>query len=363
MRVLVCLPPARTSNELDLLAAMPDTSLTVVSGPSGPRPKSHGHSFVLPARRVPFVGGHEGRTAAPAWLAGMRRLDPGQVDVVASLELFSFGSFQAARLARRLHVPHAVLIFENLRDSPLYRLPPWREITRRVVRTGDLFVCFSEHARRHALDVGCAPGRCVVVHPGVDTEAFSPRAEGRMVEPIVIFVGMLRSDRGADKGVVEIVEACRRLAAEVAGLKLVVVGDGPLRPELARLAARERFIEVLGGRARTDIASLLRSARVFVLAPKRTPKWAEQFGFALVEAMASGLPVVSTRSGVVPEVVPGWNPLVAEGDVDSLADGIRAALSSAGDDWGRRNRADALARFDVRRQGGALRDALATVVG
>lgn len=356
MRVLLCLPPARISNELDLFRAMPDTELVVVADRAV---EEADRQIVLPARRLPLLGGREGWTAAPAWLRGLPVLDPGPVDVIASLELLSFGSRQAAALARRMGVPHAVTVFETLADNPLYRLPAWRGNTKRTVASADAFVCFTRRAAAHAVTLGCPTDRCTVVHPGVDTERFRPAAGGLAAAPTVMFVGMLRADRGADKGVVEVVEAAGRLAPTLDGLKLRLVGEGPLEPELTRRARVTPFLEVLGRQPRHALPRLLHDARVLVLASKRTAKWEEQFGFVLVEAMASGLPVVATRSGAIPEVVPEWNPLVGEGDVRALAEGISAALGPAGEEWGRRNRAHAMEHFDLQVQGRVLAERLA----
>lgn len=360
LRVLLCLPPARTSNELELFRAMPDVDLIVASDRTQP---TADHNLVLRALRLPIVGGREGWTAAPAWLAGLGRVNPGRVDVVVSLELFSFGSAQAGALARRLGVPHVVTVFETLARNPLYRAPPWRWITRRVVASADLFVCFSRRAADHADVLGCPGDRCVVVHPGVDVDTFRPPPGGRVDRPSVLFVGMLRSDRGADKGVAETVAACQRLAGEIDGLRLVMVGEGPLRHGLEARSAALPFLCVRGYRPRQEVAVLMSEARVLVLASRPTAKWEEQFGYVLVEAMASGLPVVATRSGSIPEVVPEWNPLVPEGDVEALAEGIRSALGDEGDDWGHRNRAHVVQHLNLARQGSALRDALAEVSG
>lgn len=359
MKALLCLPPARISNELDLFRAMPDWELTVVTDRER---VSADRSIRLAPRRVPVVGGHEGWTAAPAWLRGLTRLQPGPVDVVVSLELFSFGSLQASGLARRLGVPHVVTIFETLADNPLYRVPPWRQITRRVVSTAAGFVCFTRRAAAHAVLLGCPEQRCVVVHPGVDTARFFPTGDVDSRRPVVLFVGMLRADRGADKGVLDVVDACARLQRDGARLRLVLIGEGPLGPALVQRAVKQPFLQVLGRRPRDEVAQLMRQAGTLVLASRRTAKWEEQFGFVLAEAMAAGLPVVATRSGAIPEVVPDWNPLVDEGDVESLAEGIRLALGPKGSQWGCRNRRYVEEHLELRKQGAALSEALRGII-
>ena len=107
---------------------------------------------------------------------------------------------------------------------------------------------------------------------------------------------------------------------------------------------------------------MYQEARSFIIAPKTRWLWAEQFGFASVEAMASGLPVVITDSGAVPEVIPDWNPVCPQGDVDTLAKGIVAAMGAAGDDMGRRNRACVEERYDDVNQAAELRSWLGALV-
>jgi glycosyltransferase involved in cell wall biosynthesis len=355
MRVLVCLPPARLSNELDTLAAMPDCELIALA--DRPVPAAD-RTIVLPARRLPWLGSPEAWTAALAWLRGVDDVDVGPVDAVVSLELCSVFSIQAHRLARRLGAPHVVLIAETLADNAVYRFPPWRQMTRRTARRADRFICLTQLARRHALARGVAPERAVVIPPGVELAHFAPPPGGRTAAPVVLFAAQLRADLGADKGLREVVAACEKIAPEVPDLVLRVVGDGPLRPWVEGEARRLPFLEVLGPRPRAEVAELMRGARAFAVAPARTPKWSEQFGFVLVEAMASGLPVVTTASGAIPEVVPDWNILVPEGDVDGLASGLRAALGPDGDSWGRRNRAWAERSFALAEQGRAYRDVL-----
>jgi glycosyltransferase involved in cell wall biosynthesis len=355
MRVLVCLPPARTSHEIDTLAAMPDCELIALAD----RPVAAAdRTIVLPARRLPWLGRPEAWTLALAWLRGVDEVDVGPVDAVVSLELCSVFSLQAHGLARRLGAPHVVLVEETLANNVVYLFPPWRQMTRRTAERADRFICWTPLAQSHAIARRAPADRTVVVAPGVDVELFHPAPEGRAAAPVVIFVAQLRANFGADKGLREVVAACEQIAPEVPDLVLRVVGDGHLREWIENEARRLPFIEVLGARPREQVADLLRSARVFAMAPARTPKAAEQFGFSLVEAMASGLPVVTTASGAVPQVVPDWNRLVPEGDVDGLAATLRMALGPEGDAWGRRNRETVESSFSLAGQGRAYRDAL-----
>ena len=173
------------------------------------------------------------------------------------------------------------------------------------------------------------------------------------------FVGELRPD----KGIETVLAACDLIADKVGErFRLVVIGDGALRSKVETAAASRRWLDVRGQVSREDIAHALRSSRAFVLAPQSHRRWAEQFGYASVEAMACGLPVVATTCGAIPEVVPSFNPLVAENDVRGLAAGLLAALGPDGDDWGRRNVDYVAAHYSLDVTSRSLRDTLEAVV-
>src|SRR5262249_31509136 len=188
MRALVVLPPSKTSLELDLFRAMPDWDVEVVTG-AGFGPDDADHH--LRAVRVPYLGRPERWTAALAWHRGLSNAAAARVDVVVSFELHAPVSAQARRLARHLRVPHVVGIWETLPDNPLYKVPPWRSFLRGLRRSADLFVCFTERARRHSVSLGCAPERCAVVNPGVDLDQYRPRVGGLPDVGIMLFVGEL----------------------------------------------------------------------------------------------------------------------------------------------------------------------------
>ena len=168
--------------------------------------------------------------------------------------------------------------------------------------------------RRYRLD----PARVVVTPNGVDP-AFSPQGPRPEVAPYILFVGALRSR----KDPVTALEALARLPSD---MRLVMIG--PPRAETDRVRATisrldlEHRVEILGHVSQTVLTAYYRGAQCFVL-----PSLYEGFGLPVVEAMASGTPVVSTTVSAIPEVAEGAAILVPPKDPDALADGILRALA------------------------------------
>jgi glycosyltransferase involved in cell wall biosynthesis len=349
LNVLLCLAPAKVSEpRIAGYQQIPNSRVVLVGHESrDPAP----NLIRLPAWRLPYLGAPERWTAALSWYRNFGRPDPGPVDCVMSLEMHSPTSFQANRLAKRLGVPHVVTVAEVLNPYPLYSLPPWRQFCRSVSKSADAFVCNVEMARQSAIAVGCDPDKCVVIAPGVDVKKFSPKIGGTAASPVLLFVGELRPD----KGVLDVIAAADLARTRIPDLRLVIVGDGPLRGDVVELARRYSFIDYRGKVQREQLPGVFREARSFIIAPKTRPFWAEQFGFASIEAMASGLPVVITDSGAVPEVIPDWNPICPQGDVNALAAAIVTTQSSTGEVLGKMNRTQAEEHFDVGKQALSLR--------
>jgi glycosyltransferase involved in cell wall biosynthesis len=146
---------------------------------------------------------------------------------------------------------------------------------------------------------------------GVDSAAFSPafrsaalRAEiGADGVPIVLYVGRL----GREKNLHYLIAAIELLRHSGTPFKLVIVGQGPMRRTLARRLPEAHFTGHIEG---ADLARWYASADVFVF-----PSTAETFGNVVLEAFASGLPVVAVGGGAVGELVtPNANGLLAPAD-------------------------------------------------
>jgi glycosyltransferase involved in cell wall biosynthesis len=161
-------------------------------------------------------------------------------------------------------------------------------------------------------------GKIAVTPNGVD-DAFRPDGPSRTGPPYLLFVGTLQPRKDP-------VCAVRALARLDSDLRLVMAGPAKqaaaaTRAEIDRLGLGAR-VELTGHVSKTELAQLYRGAACLVF-----PSRYEGFGLPAVEAMACGTPVVAARSSALPEVVGDAGILVAPGDADALADGVRRALA------------------------------------
>jgi glycosyltransferase involved in cell wall biosynthesis len=207
----------------------------------------------------------------------------------------------AARLSgvgavvRSVHVPPLTPV--GPRDRLLLRIRD-RQLAK--------IICVSEQTRReHLAALGRDEQKCTVVHNGVDLRRFSPDVTPLDVRkefgldhhaPVIGTVSRLGETR---KGIDHFLDAVPPIAARYPAARFLIVGDGPLRPDLERKAEALGVADkVVFTGHRDDVPALLAAMRVFA-----SPSLFEACQYNLLEAMAMGLPVVSTPAGVAPEVV------------------------------------------------------------
>jgi len=236
-------------------------------------------------------------------------------------------------------------------------LPGMKALYDLLLAASDRVICVSEDLRGAAVARGADPARTEVVRRGVDLDRF-PRVErsGRDPEaPLrILMVGRLVPKKGHRMAL----EAAARLATAGVAFRLRVLGEGEEGPALRSLARHHGLGGYLewGGVCAPEAVPGELAAADLLLHCAVTPPGGDREGIpnAVVEAAATGLPVVGTRHGGIGEVVTdgetGW--LVDEGDVGGLA---RALCDAAGRPGRRRALGEAAAararaRFDVRTQ-------------
>jgi glycosyltransferase involved in cell wall biosynthesis len=203
--------------------------------------------------------------------------------------------------------------------------------------------------------------KCEEVPLGVDTARFT--ATSLPDEPVILFLSVLLPRKGYDV----LLRAMPLVRARIPHVRLILAGDDPrgLRPH-AEQRARELgivdSIEFAGSIPTAGAPAIYRRARVFC-----QPSLGEPFGLTILEAMASGRPVVATNAGGVPGFVQdGVNGLlVPPGDATMLADALVTMLENRdlATRTGAANRDAAVRRFDWERVVDRIEDAYARARG
>jgi len=236
------------------------------------------------------------------------------------------------RRARR--TPVVLYTAQNIRK----RYPvPFRWLERWALREASGISACNAAAARIVEDKGFA-GRARVIPLGVDLQRFSPadaaahagrgatrsdayRDPGAVATITVGFLGRLVPE----KGLTVLLEA----VAQDPRHHLRIGGSGPLRAQLeasVATAGLSNRAEFLGPVDPDDVVSFYGALDVLAVPSLPTPTWTEQFGRVAVEAMACGVPVVSSDAGALPDVVGAAGIVVPAGDAAALA----VALAEAG---------------------------------
>lgn len=269
----------------------------------------------------------------------------------------------ALPLARRLGVPLVTTLrgyeVTRSRANLLASLrPSWMRYAlreARLARSGALFLAVSEALRVQAIARGFPAERTLTQYNGIDLARFRP--QGRPREAVVLHVARLVEKKGTAVLLRAFVQVADRA-------ELVILGDGPLRPALERqaaqlgIAAKVRF---MGHQDAEAVAEWLQRAAVLA-APSLTARSGDAEGLpnSVVEAIASGVPVIGTDHAGIPEaVIDGANGfLCPEGDDALLAVRLADLLGSSElrERMGQAGRALAEERFDAARQNRLLEE-------
>ncbi|MBT8399518.1 MAG: glycosyltransferase [Rhodothermia bacterium] len=224
------------------------------------------------------------------------------------------------------------------------------------------FIAVSRFIQDRMIGAGFPADKIVQHYIGIDVEKFEEDTSIRR-DNVVLFVGRLVEKKGCEY----LLRACHKSASDH-DFKVVVIGDGELRTELERLAVSLKLdANFLGVQPPERVKEWMNRARVFCVPSLIAESGdAEAFGMVFAEAQAMGLPVVSSLSGGIPEVVRHGETglLAAERDVDELAAHLSQLLSNDGlweqfSDLGKKHVRD---RFDIRRQTALLEEIYQEVI-
>jgi phosphatidyl-myo-inositol dimannoside synthase len=208
-------------------------------------------------------------------------------------------------------------------------------VIRIVLNRADVVFAVSEYTAELAKKRGAHPGRVQRLHLGVDSDVFFPDAAVMPPEvcaaggPFIVTIARLVPRKGIDTAI----HAVAELTRDRPELTYLVIGDGPDRARLQSLVTScglQDRVQLLGELPADGLRRVLRAADLFVLASREETQArdVEGFGLVLLEAQASGVPVIAARSGGMPDALREGETglLVPQDDSDTLARAIRQLL-------------------------------------
>jgi glycosyltransferase involved in cell wall biosynthesis len=268
------------------------------------------------------------------WLA-MRAILPHVRDFAPDL-IFNYflypDGYAAMKIGRALSVPVVVMSVGSDLHSIRDRITAMH--TRTVLRNADFSLAISEDLRQRSIAMGALPAKTRTVGSGCDLSVFHPRdrAEARQrlgIDPqaeAVVYIGRM----DVRKGLRELVEASADLHAAHPKLQVFLVGSGPDRPILEgaiQTRSASGYIHLMPACPFDEVAVWMAAADLVTL-----PSYAEGCPSVVLEALASGRPVVATRVGGIPEIMnEECGRLVAPRDAGALAQALAAVLDQSWD--------------------------------
>lgn len=218
---------------------------------------------------------------------------------------------------------------------------------------GDLFLPISKRWKNKLIELGCADNKILVHHMGIDCRklTFNVPKLGKGERVSILTVARLVEKKGVEYGI----RAVAKLSRKYKNVKYDIIGNGPLQDRCGRLIQESNMgekIHLLGWKDQQQVHDTIVNSHIF-LCPSVTSNNGDQEGIpvSLMEAMAVGLPIISTRHSGIPELVQDGISgfLVPERDVDALAEKLNYLIEhpEIWPEMGRAGRAYVEANYDI----------------
>lgn len=225
---------------------------------------------------------------------------------------------------------------------------------------GDLVIAISEKMKRDLIVLGCSTEKIVLHHLGVDLKRFAYDADqgSREDRVRILTVGRFVEKKGLEYGIRAVAQVLKTFPQ----IEYHIVGDGELRGRMTHLIDELQVgdqVKLLGWKGPEEVARLMKDSDLF-LVPSVTSKSGDQEGTptVIIEALARGLPVVSTLHSGIPEMIQDGKTgfLVPERDVAALAEALDCLIRypNARREMGKAGRAWAEKKYDIQQLNDSL---------
>jgi glycosyltransferase involved in cell wall biosynthesis len=268
-----------------------------------------------------------------------RTIEEKKIDVIILYSVPTNG-WQTVHLARKSGVP---VVFRSI--DILHQLVPYRILSaatgfmeKRIYPRVDLILTISPRLSRYVTGKGAAPDRVKLLLLGIDTKAFRPLPDNADIrskwgfgqeDQIIEFIGTLYGFSGLDG----LINQFNRVLEKAPQARLLIVGDGPQRPELEKIIAARglnKYVVITGFQPYETMPRYINTAAVCINPFLITDVTRDIFPTKIVQYMACGKPVLATPLPGMKELVSGEEQgvLYAE-NADAMEEGIISLLESA----------------------------------
>ena len=221
-------------------------------------------------------------------------------DIVHVGDPHYYYSYQAAKMRERGEIKKLVstwwetIPFNNESTKAKKRI---KKFTMSLV---DMFVCYSRKSQVCLIAEGVSKEKIVHINLGVDLQRFQKQRINHKIFTI-LFVGRLVEE----KGVKELYEAFKEISQRNPDVHLKIVGTGPLESTLKSYIESDNLTSkvTISRESYSDMPRIYSEADVLCVPSRKIKTWEEQLGMVFIEAMASGLPIIATKTGSIPEIV------------------------------------------------------------
>ena len=255
---------------------------------------------------------------------------------------FGTEGYKYLKLKKNLNLP-MITTFYGFDVSMMSRIPCWKKNYAKLFQEGNLFLTEGNNMKKELIKLGCPENKIIVQHLGVDLNKFyfKPRTLSDDSTIIILITGSFREK----KGIPFAINAFAKVKKDHPGIQLRILGDGPMRAQIETLIEElgiSSSVTLLGYQPHDVFLNEAKNAHIFML-PSITAQNGDTEGgapVAILEAQATGLPVISSYHADIPEVVvDGESALLApERDVETLARHLEYLVEHP-DVWGEMGRA------------------------
>jgi len=241
-------------------------------------------------------------------------------DIVHVADPHYYYAYQAARLREKGFIKKLVSTWWETIPFNNESTTAKKRIKRYVMKHVDMFICHAEQARKCLITEGVESKKIKIISLGVDLRRFHPIAPTKRDTSTILFVGRLVEE----KGVMDIYETFKKISHNKKNILLKIVGSGPLEKKLRSLIQNDNLQDrvTIKRKSYQQMPGVFQRADMLCVPSKKTKTWEEQLGMVFIEAMASGIPIITYDTGVIKTVIGDAGIVLREGDVQGIATSI-----------------------------------------